>query len=385
MNSTNIAERLNGFGPTEIFAAYDLIEGKHGKTPLLYFGTVHHNGVKVDLYAKMDTLNPGGSFKDRGSLYSMHEALRTHSIMPGGKVVTASAGNHAQGVARAARDYSLRAIIFMSNKTPQKKIDGTKALKAEVILVEGDYHDAAKRAMDHSAETGDLYIPAYEHENILLGQSSVVTEAMFQFRDTGIRPDFFVFPYGGGGLANGGGFVSRYFDKTGMFDPNPDSRIFTFGVQARNFNTMVRSFKAGRVVDFEYRGETIADGIRVPNASPQMLELTKRFIDDMFDVTEDEIKDAIRRVYSSDLLSDVMKDAALRERLGFHSNHIQRVDRLNIVEGAAAAAFACVFGNMIDYGAIAETNKKKGLVAVVAASGNNIDQRLLDEILAKTG
>jgi len=380
----NIAQRLN---PTEILMAYDVIEGTHQKTPLIPFGLVHEDGFEVDIYAKMDTLNPGGSFKDRGSLYFVDKAIRSKELRKGDVIVTASAGNHAKGVAKAARDYGLNAIIFMSDQTPKTKIDGTKELGAEVILVEGDYHKTAKDAEEYSKSENFVYVPAYEHADIILGQSTVVTETMIQLFGKGIRPDFFVFPYGGGGLANGGGFAASRFDSTGEFRIDGyGEKIFTYGVQAENFNTMFRSYRSGKLLDYEPRGETIADGIRVPNASEQMLQLSERYLDDMFDVTEEQIRGAIREVYGSELLTNLMNLPIEELRVhGFHPNHRKGIGDLNVVEGAAAAAFASTFADdKIPYEKIARAiSPREKIVGVVIASGNNIDRKLLEEILAE--
>ena len=375
----NITEKLK---PEELFIAYDHIEGKHQKTPLIQFGVVHRDGYEVELYAKMDTLNPGGSFKDRGSEYFIHKAVCFGRLNEGDLVVTASAGNHAKGVAKAAKEHRLKALVYMSSNTPKKKVEGTKRLKAEVVLVDGDYHKAAEAAAEFSRKNNCVYIPAYEHEDIIMGQSTVVTEARIQmYWSNKINPDFFIFPFGGGGLANGGGFASKHLDML------YGTKTYIYAVQAKNFNTMVRSFKAGKIMEPNYSGETIADGIRVPHASEQMLTLSERYIDDMFDVTEEEIKDAIKRVYSSELIRKIQQlpQEELESLYGFHQNHADAVSNMNIVEGAAAAAFACAFADdKIPYEKIArQIYPRKKIIGVIIASGNNIDSKRLEEILAE--
>ncbi|MBL7055823.1 pyridoxal-phosphate dependent enzyme [Candidatus Woesearchaeota archaeon] len=379
---TNILAHLN---PTEIFMAYDHLEGLHSKSPLIPFGTVHSNGTKVDIYAKMDTLNPGGSFKDRGSEYFVYKAGISGEVSEGDTVVTASAGNHAKGVAKAAKDHGLNAVVYMAEDTPKNKIKGTKDLGAEVRLVEGGYPGAAAAAKEFSEDQNLIYIPAYEHSDIILGQSTVVTEAMIQLYGKNIRPDFFVFPVGGGGLANGGGFAARYFDRAELFKVEGwGDKIHTYGVQTENFNTLFRSYHAGKLLNHKDTGETIADGIRVPNASFEMLQLSQRFLDDMFEVSEHQIRDAIRKVYQSNLLKDLMAmDEEDLKEFGFNGRHVSRRGDLNVVEGAAAAAFASVFDStMIPFDRIATSiSPRREIVGVVVASGNNIDGTLLEEIL----
>ena len=380
----NIAEKLS---PTKLLCAYDHIEGLHGKTPLIPFGVVHKDGFEVVVYAKMDTLNPGGSFKDRGAEYFIKVAVDDGILQPGDKVVTASAGNHAKGVAKAARQHGLNAIIYMSSQTPKMKIKGTIDLGAQVELVGGDYHAAAVEAQEFSQKNKVLYVPAYQHEDVIMGQSTVATEAMMQLFSRKIRPDFVVSPFGGGGLSNGIGYALRYFDGEGMFPVNgQQNKIWNYAVQAENFDAMARSFREGKVADHIQRGETIADGIRVAKASEEMLRLSERNIDDIFTVSEEEIREAIRRVYSSDLISALQKlhPKTLQRNYGFSREHINNTPRMNIVEGAAAAAFACVFSsNKIDYNKIArQAHPRKIINGVVIASGNNIDQGLLEQIVA---
>lgn len=381
----NIAGKLN---PTDLLVAYDHVERLNGRTPLIYFGTIHKYGYQVDLWVKMDVLLPGGSFKDRGSEWFVHQGVSGGILKEGDYIVTASAGNHAKGVAKAARGHNLKAVIYMSKKTPAQKVGGTRRLGANVVPVEGDYHDAAKVATQFSEENGYVYCPAYEHPDVIIGQSTVTTESLIQLYVQGIRPDFFVYPFGGGGLANGGGFAARHFDSIGYFSvPDYGNHIHNFGVQAENFDSMTRSYQARSLLPHIERGDTIADGIKVRHASQGMLELSLKTLDGMFAVTEAQIRDAIRTVYHSELLKRLkgLPIEELRKKYRFHHNHTDRVSDMNILEGAAAAAFACAFDeNMLPYEQIArQIHPRRTIVGVVIASGNNIDRRLLEEILSE--
>jgi len=115
-----------------------------------------------------------------------------------------------------------------------------------------------------------------------------------------------------------------------------------------------------------------------------MIELSKRYIDDMFDVSEDAIRGAIRKVYGSELLIKYMQspEDELRKN-GFRTRHIGKIGELNVIEGAAAAAFAAAFAeDKIRYEQIAEeVYPRKEIIGVVIASGNNIEHRLLEQIL----
>lgn len=381
----NIADRLS---PTELWVAYDYVKQLHGKTPLLEFDKFRVDGYEVVLYAKMDTLNPGGSFKDRGAKYFVHKAIESGQLEAGDTIVTASAGNHAKGVAGAAQQHGLRAIIYMPSGAPIRKIEGTRSLGGIVELVDGGYQEAAEAAFKRHEKDGVLYVHAYEHEDIITGQSTVVTEAMMQLYSMGIRPDFFVFPFGGGGLANGGSFATRHFDEVGYFTfPGSGSKIYNYAVQAEGFNTMFRSMQSGKLESYVKSGTTIADGIAVPNASEQMFNLTTKNLDGMFCVTEEEIRSSIRRVYHSPLLRQIqeLSPEDLKIQYGFDANHIGKVTMVNVVEGAAATAFACA-KDKLPFDQIASNGYHKGrnqITGVVIASGNNIDNKLLQEILSE--
>lgn len=383
----NIADKLLTTG---LWAAYDHIEGLNGKTPLIRYGVIHQDGYNVEIYVKMDTLNPGGSFKDRGSEFNVDEAVHDGILKTGDNIVTASAGNHAKGVAKAAHEHGLRAIIYMSVDAPKSKIVGTERLGGIVRLVNGNYHQADEEAREEAERTGTYYVPAYKDANVILGQSTIATEVMMQLSPFRIRPDFFVSPYGGGGLANGIGYALRYFDETGMFRYTGfGSQISNFAVQAETFGTMARSFQQGRIVDYINQGETIADGIRVPHASEEMLRLSKQYIDGMFTASEAEIRQAIRKVYHSELIRALqqMPSEQLQQEHGFAFSHISRVPNMNVLEGAAATAFACAFAdNRLPYDVIAsKIHPRKSIIGVIIASGNNIDPAKLEEILSEKG
>ncbi len=379
----SIASRLD---PTHLMMAYDVVEREHRKTPLVPFGISERQGVNVDVYVKMDSLNPGGSFKDRGSLYFVHREYARGNVKDGDPIVTASAGNHAKGVARAAKKFGLRAMIYMPRLTPETKVEGARDLGATVTLVDGSYNDAAVAAKDYAESSGHLYVPAYEHEHVIMGQSTVVSETMMQLWNRGKRPDFFIYPYGGGGLSNGGAFATKFFDSSGMFRVNGETtKIHNYGVQAKNFNTMVRSYHAGSIQEHIDSGETIADGIRVPVASQGMLELSLRNLDDMFDVTEAQIRESIRRTYNSSLVRDIQSmSPEMLSLMGFTDRQQTAIDKLNIIEGATGAAFAAAYAqDKIPFAKIAAAAVRENIVGVIVASGNNIDRTLLDEILAE--
>lgn len=385
MGLVKLSRLVDRLDMAEVPAAALYMERHLDRTPVIIYRIMRMGELEIELWAKMDTLNPGGSFKDRGAEYFMKKRMESGELQYGDTVVTASAGNHAKGVAAAARAYdrNLRAVIFMSKTTPKMKIDGARELGAEIEIVGDNYSETAEEAIQYAHRNNFVYVPAYEHEDIIMGQSTIATEVFKQGAGYS-HPDFFVVPFGGGGLGNGIGLASDYRDERVKAEGwNAGTKTWVFGVQAENFNTAVRSYRAGEVLPYEPRGDTVADGIRVPKASPGMLELSQRYIDDMFDVTEAQIRQAIRDVYNSRLVTQFQQfpEHELELYHHFKLNHMPRVGRMNVVEGAAAAAFACTSAED-DIQAIARhVHPRKKIVGVVVASGNNIDQSLLDEIL----
>ncbi len=368
----------------ELLSAYDYLEGRNAKTPIVHYGVIERDGVAVDIWVKLDTFNNGGSFKDRGSAWAVYQLFQRNKVHHGDTVVTASAGNHAKGVARAAKENCLEALIFMAESTPQTKIEGTRALGAEIKLVPGDYSDAAREAQGFAADHQVVYIPAYQDPDIIVGQSTVLTETITQLYNLGSIPDFFVSPFGGGGLANGCGIAAQH-----LISSAAKKNIRVYGVQAENYSTMVQSFHAGRIVSYSSKGDTIADGIKVPHASQEMLRLSLNYLDGMASVTEEQIKEAILTFYHHQELRTIqaLPPAEVLEkyrRWGFSKEHVGngKIQRMNILEGASAAALAAVLADdKVPYAQLAARENTDRLVGVVVASGNNIDQAVLQGLI----
>ena len=373
--------------PKRLIEASEFVERQHKKTPIIPYGKISFDDYDIVIWIKLDTLNRGNSFKDRGSAYAIEQGLRHGLLRRWQQVVTASAGNHALGVIKAANENDLESIVFMSTSTPDTKLKRVSDL-TEGVQIQGDsYHEAALAALDYVLETGSPYIHAYQHPDIIIGQSTVLTEAVSQLYDLGVFPHFFTFPVGGGGLSNGAAIAANYFSN--QFQ----RKIFVYGVQARNYSSMAQSYRAKHLVQDDSDQGTIADGIQVKKATQDMLDLSLQYLDGLTTVTEDEIKAAIQQVYHSQFIAylqelDPQELLSRHNGFGFQESHLinGNIGRMNILEGAAATSIASVLTGSLYLDEVYSSHNfrpgtKPTLNGVVIASGNNIDSPTLNEVL----
>ncbi len=283
--------------------------------------------TKGEIFLKTENLQVTGSFKIRGAYYKMSQL--TNEERERG-VVACSAGNHAQGVALAARESGTRAIICLPDGAPISKVEATKSYGAEVCLVEGTYDDAYKKALDLCEKEKYTFIHPFDDELVIAGQGTVALELMDQIPDL----DAVVVPIGGGGLISGIAYTVKAL--------NP--RIKVYGVQAAGAPSMKESMEKGEIVELT-DVHTIADGIQVKKPGTLTFELCKQYVDEIVTVTDDETAAAI---------------LALMER--------QKL----ITEGAGAAAAAAVMFDKIPV---------EGKRVACILSGGNIDVTILNRVI----
>jgi len=228
---------------------------------------------------KCENMQRTGSYKIRGATYRLSK-LSAEQRAAG--VVAASAGNHAQGVAYAARELGIPATIFMPVGAPLPKLEATRGYGAKVVLEGNNFDETLAAALAYVAETGAEFIPPFDHRDVIIGQSTLALDVFEQAPDV----DTIIVPIGGGGLVSGvAAAAKRYGEAHGR-------RIRVIGVQAENSAAFPVSLEAGRPVKIDPQ-PTIADGIavRVPG------DLTFRFVRDLVDevvtVSEDDIARAI--------------------------------------------------------------------------------------------
>ena len=177
-----------------------------------------------ELYLKTENLQVTGAFKARGAYYKISQ-LSDEDRAKG--VIACSAGNHAQGVARAAQKYGIKSLICMPDSAPISKVEATKSYGAEVCLVEGTYDDAHDKAVELQSQTGAKFIHPFDDELVIAGQGTIGLEILDQLPDV----DAVIVPIGGGGLISGVAYAIKSL--------NPNVKVY--GVQSAGAPSMYLS------------------------------------------------------------------------------------------------------------------------------------------------
>ena len=283
----------------------------------------------ADVYLKTESLQRTGSFKLRGAYYKI-STLSEKEKQAG--IIACSAGNHAQGVALAARTMGISCVICMPDGAPISKVEATKKLGADVVLVKGAYDDAYHHAMKLQTETGATFIHPFDDEAVIAGQGTIGLEILDELSDV----DAIVCPVGGGGLISGVAYAVK----------NLNPHVKVYGVQAEGAPSMYRSILGGRAVTLDVV-PTFADGIAVKTPGVETLKLVSEYVDEIVTVSEDEIAASI---------------LALMEK--------QKL----VSEGAGAVAVAAMLFDKLPL------NGKK---VVCILSGGNIDVNILSRVITR--
>ncbi len=282
-----------------------------------------------DVRLKAENLQRTGSFKIRGAvnrLATMPPEARARGV------IAASAGNHAQGLAFAARALGVPATIVMPELTSITKVEATRVLGARIVLAGATYDDAYARARSLTEETGATYVPAFDDDDVIAGQGTLGLEVAEQCPEAGVV----VIPIGGGGLCAGSALALKA--------RLPGVKIV--GVQAAGAAGAIAARQAGRPVRLD-RIATIADGIALKTVGERTFPLLERYVDHIVTVEEEEIAEAI---------------LVLLERAKL------------IAEGAGAVPVAALLAGRVP--------RAEGPVVLVL-SGGNIDVTLLARIIER--
>ena len=226
-------------------------------------------GNKV--YLKPENMQFTGAYKVRGAYYAMSTLTDEQR---GKGVITASAGNHAQGVAYAAKCYGVKATIVMPTTTPLMKVNRTKSYGAEVVLFGDVYDEACAKAYELAEEKGYTFIHPFNDLTVATGQGTIAMEI---FKELPLV-DYILVPIGGGGLATGVSTLAKLL--------NPKIRVI--GVEPAGANCMQESLKAGKVVTLP-KVSTIADGTAVKTPGDKLLPYIKQNLDDIITVEDAEL------------------------------------------------------------------------------------------------
>lgn len=229
----------------------------------------------ADIYLKTENLQVTGSFKVRGAYYRISQ-LSEEEKRKG--VIACSAGNHAQGVALAARKNGIKSLICLPDGAPISKVEATRSYGADICLVQGVYDDAYNKALQLKDEKGYTFIHPFNDVDVIAGQGTIGLEILNQLSDV----DAIVVPIGGGGLCAGVAFAAKSL--------KPDIKIY--GVQASGAPSMYKSFNEHKIAKLD-TVHTIADGIAVKEPGDLTFELISKYVDDIVTVNDDEISAAI--------------------------------------------------------------------------------------------
>jgi threonine dehydratase len=268
----------------DVQAAADCLLGVALRTPLLAYGPFEDEIGAPRVWLKPENLQPIGAFKIRGA----YNALATLSPAERARgVVTHSSGNHAQGIARAARMLGLRAVIVMPDDAPAIKVAGVRADGAEIDFVGPDNEERIARADQLAAEQGLVLIPSYDDARIVAGQGTVGLEIVEQVAELGRanEPLTVFVPIGGGGLSAGVCVAVKSL--------RPDATVI--GVEPDLAADAAESLRTGELVRWApaLTGRTIADGVRTSSLGRIPWAQLSRLIDDIVTVGEDEIRQAM--------------------------------------------------------------------------------------------
>lgn len=280
-----------------------------------------------DIYLKCENHQKTGSFKIRGASNKIAAMIERGERCP---VVASSAGNHAQGVAYAAKMFGIPATIVMPEAAPIAKVQATEGYGARVVLAGNCYDDAYAEACRICDEEGAKFLHPYNDPEVMAGQGTLALEILADMPDT----DIIIVPAGGGGLLAGVAAAAKQV-KPG---------VLVYGVQAEGADAIAQSFKAGRLVTTS-TAATIADGIAVKAPGDLTVDIINHYADGVVTVSDLEISDAI----------------------------LQLMERCKqIVEPAGATPLAAVLSGKID---------AKGKKVACVLSGGNIDVSFIQCII----
>ncbi|ELZ93160.1 MULTISPECIES: threonine ammonia-lyase [Haloferax] len=313
----------------DVRAARERVEAVARRTPLEYSHTFSEM-TGAEVYLKLENTQRTGSFKIRGAT---NRIVTLSDEEQDAGVVTASAGNHAQGVALAASRAGVNSKIVMPEYAPISKVKATERYGGDVVLYGNDYDEAQAKAHEIEAAEGRTYVHAFDDEYVMAGQGTIGLEIAEDCPDL----DTVVVPIGGGGLISG--------ISTAIKEQFPDARVI--GVQAEQASSAADSLNKGSIQTID-EVDTIADGIAVRRIGDKPFEVIRERVDEVVTVSDEEI--AVALTY-------------LLERAK------------TLVEGAGAVALAALLFQKFDY--------EEGEVVVPALCGGNIDMNTLTTVVMR--
>jgi threonine dehydratase len=306
--------------------AAQVLQGRVIRTPLVYSTTFSHlSGAEV--YLKLENLQETGSFKLRGATYKLH---RLSGKIGSEGVVAASAGNHAQGVALAAKRAGVKATIVMPESASLSKQEATRSYGGEVHLA----GQSTSESIQHAkllAQSGMVFIHPFDDPDIIAGQGTIALEVV----EDCDNPDFIFVPIGGGGLISG--------IASGIAALSPRTKVI--GVQSEACPSATQALQEGRVVRVEAL-QSIADGIALKQIGELPFTIIRQGVDQVVLVDEDQIAASV----------------------------LMLMERKKVLsEGAGAVTLAALVNGLVEV--------PKGSKVILVISGGNIDSPLLERVI----
>lgn len=320
-------------GLAEIEAAADRLTGKAVITPLLESRALNERlGGRVLI--KPETLQYTGSFKFRGAYNKLSQL--TEEQRKGG-VVAYSSGNHAQGVAAAARLLGIPAAIVMPSNAPAIKLANTRGYGAEVVPYERSVEDRKAIAEALAAERGAVLAPPYDDPDIIAGQGTCGLEIFRQAREMGATPDLLLVCCGGGGLTAG--------ISTAAAALAPETEVYT--VEPAGWDDTARSLAAGKRLANEDPPASFCDALLAPTPGALTFDINRRLVTAGVSVSDQEVAEAMRYAFSTLKL---------------------------VVEPGGAVTLAALLAGRIAL---------EGRCAAIVLSGGNVDPALMAGVLSE--
>ena len=287
-----------------IRAAAQRIAGVAVKTPLV---RAPFEGVSGEVWLKAESLQPIGSFKLRGAANKILQ-LSPEENRRG--VITYSSGNHAQGVAYAAREVGAKAVIVMPSNAPAIKRAATLALGAEIVDVGVASSERLAKAEELIREHGYVVVPPYDDERIIAGQATCGLEIVEALPDV----DLVLSPVSGGGLLSGTATAVKLL--------RPQAKVI--GIEPELAADTAESFSTGKIVTWpaELTSRTICDGLRTQSVGERNFAHIRAYVDGIITVTEAEVRAAMRAIVATARLVPEPSGAVTTAALLFHANEL---------------------------------------------------------------
>lgn len=268
----------------DVAAASERLKGVAVQTPLIESSALNAR-VGARVLIKPENLQRMGAFKFRGAYNAISRLDREK--WPGG-VATCSSGNHAGGVAEAARLCGIAATIVMPEDAPEIKLSRTRAAGAEIVTYNRQRDNREAIAAEISKDRGACYISPYDHPDIIAGQGTSGLELMRQAEMLGLRPDCLLAPCGGGGLIAGVALAVKHLHPG----------IEVYAVEPDGFDDLARSLSSGRREKNAAVSGSICDALLAPMPGELTFKINAKLLSGALSVSDDEARDAIRFAFN---------------------------------------------------------------------------------------